>query len=72
MKESKALYGFYDYDECIGLVWETELGKIVTLEGKLNLNNNLVIRDVETGKDIDDIDLRNVLISILPQKLVIK
>lgn len=66
MKESKVLYGFWDREDCTGLVWETELGKIVTVEGKLNLKNNLSIRDTQ-GNDIADVDLRNVLMSILPQ-----
>lgn len=67
MKKSKALYGIWDYEDFTGIVWETELGKIVTCEGKLNPNSNLAIKDVETGEEISNIDLRNVLMSILPQ-----
>jgi hypothetical protein len=49
------------------LVWETELGKIVTSEGKLNIKNNLCIRDAETYVDVNDVDLRHVLMQILPR-----
>jgi hypothetical protein len=65
MKESKVLYGFKNGYDCIGLVWETELGKIITVEGKLDLTCDLQIRDIN-GKDLGDVDLRNVLMSILP------
>ena len=41
MKESKPLYGVWDGEDFTAIVWETELGKIVTCEGKLNVNNNL-------------------------------
>lgn len=50
------------------IVWETELGKIVTCEGKLNVNNNLRIKEADTNEDVDNIDLRNVLMFILPCK----
>jgi len=31
MKESIPLYAIADRTRCLGIVWETELGKIVTL-----------------------------------------
>lgn len=65
MKESKVLYSFKNGDDCIGLVWETELGKIVTVEGKLDITCDLKIRDIDQN-DLGDVDLRNVLMSILP------
>jgi len=46
---------------------ETELGKIVTIQGNLNVQYNLSIRKLPTGEEIDNIDLRNVLMEILPQ-----
>lgn len=67
MKESKALYGIWDHENFSAIVWETELGKIVTCEGRLNINNNIIIRSVDTGEDVNNVDLRNVLMSILPQ-----
>jgi hypothetical protein len=68
MKDSVPMYGFTDHDGFMGIVWDTALGKIVTIEGKLNPKSNLTIREVATGKDIGDIDLRNILMSILPTK----
>lgn len=67
MKESKPLYGISDFKDFSGLIWETELGKIVVCHGDFDINSNLVIRSVETGEDID-VDLRNVFMSILPSK----
>lgn len=66
MGESKVLYGFWDGDDFSGIVWETKLGKIVTCEGKLNLNNNLMIKDAKNN-NVDNIDLRNILMEILPR-----
>jgi len=66
MKESKPLYVIWDQKNFHAIMWETELGKIITCEGKINLNNNLIIRDIETNEDIKNVDLRNVLMSILP------
>jgi hypothetical protein len=68
MKKSKPLYGIRDSEDFMGLVWETELGMVVTCEGKWNIQNNLQIISVETGEDVGNIDLRNVLMSLLPSK----
>lgn len=68
MKNSKAIYGFRSGEEFIGLVWETDLGLVVSYEGKLDLKDDLVIRSVETGEDVKHVDLKNVLMSILPVK----
>jgi len=67
MKESKAIYGVHDHEDFSAIVWETELGRIVTCEGKLNIKNDLFIRSIETGEDVDNMDLRNILMSILPR-----
>jgi hypothetical protein len=68
MKESKPVYIISDYEQILGMVWETELGRVVTCEGKWNIKNNLSIRDIETDEEIKNIDLRNVLMEILPSK----
>ena len=65
MKESKPIYGFTDYEDCQGLVWETEKGMIVTINGKMNFSNNLSIKDVENCEEIKDVDMRNVLMEVL-------
>jgi len=67
MKESKALYGITDHDDFTAIVWETGRGLIVTTEGKLNLQSNLAIMDVKTGNKIEDVDLRNLFMEILPR-----
>jgi len=67
MKESIPLYAIADRTRCLGIVWETELGKIVTLQDDISIQNNLSIRDIKTGDEVNNIDLRNVLMSILPR-----
>lgn len=68
MTDSKAIYGIHDCEDFAAIVWETELGKVITCEGKLNIKNNIVIRSCETGEDVVSVDLRNILMSILPCK----
>lgn len=67
MKESTPIYAMYDGNNFMAIMWETELGKILTTQGNLNLNNNLRIRNISDGEDIDNVDLRNVLMSVLPK-----
>jgi hypothetical protein len=67
MKESKVLYGFWDGKDFSGIVWETELGTVITMQGSLDPQQNLRIKSVD-GKDCEDVDLRNVLMSVLPLK----
>lgn len=67
MKPSKPVYGITDNKEFNALVWETEEGRIVSCNGTLSINYDIEIFDVETGKHIDSIDLRNLLLSILPK-----
>lgn len=66
MKDSKALYAFGDSENVLGVVWETELGKIVTFQGTINPQIDLSIYDCATGNMIENVDMRNVLMSILP------
>lgn len=65
---SKEKYALINGDDFSAIVWETSLGNIITVEGKLDIKNDLRIYDVYTGEMISDIDLREVLLSILPQK----
>jgi hypothetical protein len=60
MKNSKALYAFINESECTGIVWETELGKIVTFQGNINPQMDLRIVDIASGENIGNVDLRNV------------
>lgn len=65
MKPSKPIYALSDLENFIGLVWETEKGIVVTINGELNPNNDIKIKDVTTGENIKDIDMRNVLMEVL-------
>ena len=67
MKDSMPKYAIYDScSDFTGIVWETELGKIVTVENKMSVNGDLAIYNIETNEKVNNIDLRNVLMSILP------
>ena len=65
---SKEKYVLVNGDDFSAIVWETSLGNIIIVDGKLDIKNDLKIYDVYTGEIISDIDLREVLLSILPQK----
>jgi hypothetical protein len=69
MKDSKPIFGIHDGEDFLAMVWETDLGKVVTMQGKINPQMNLMIKDCETGEYVDEVDLRNVLMQILPYKL---
>ncbi len=66
---AKALYGIRDYEDFEGVVWETKIGKIITFKGNINPQAGFLIRDCETGEDIVDEAMIDVLIEILPQKI---
>jgi hypothetical protein len=68
MKDSKALYAGMTHDGFQMIVWKTDLGLITTVQGKLDPTSDLIIKNVETGEIVSDVDLRNVLMSILPIK----
>ena len=65
---SKEKYVLVNGDDFSAIVWETSLGNVITVEGKLDIKNDLKIYDTYTGEMISNIDLREVLLSILPQK----
>lgn len=52
----------------MGVVWETEKGLVVTCEGKVDVKNDILIRDIETDEEVANVDLRNLLLSVLPTK----
>lgn len=67
MTDSIPLYAFRDTcSDFIGIIWDTEFGKIVTVENKMSINGNLDIREINTGNRVDNVDLRSLLMSILP------
>ena len=65
---SKEKYVLINGEDFSAIVWETNLGNIITVEGRLDIKNDLKIYDARTGEIISDIDLRETLISILPRK----
>jgi hypothetical protein len=65
---SKPIYAICDFEEFKGIVWQTSKGYIVTLEGKINPQSDLSIRDCDNGEEIKDIDMRDILMDILPFK----
>ena len=70
MKDSKPVYVAYDGEEFTAIVWDTELGKVITMEGKINPQMDLMIKDVVEDKYVQNIDLRNVLSPILTYKQI--
>ena len=66
---SKEKYVLINGDDFSAIVWETNLGNIITVDGKLDIKNDLKIYDAQTGEIISDIDLRETLMTVLPIKL---
>lgn len=67
MKESKPIYvAFSSDDDFQAIVWETEKGRIITTKGSINPETNIVIKDVRNCEVIKDVDIRNLLMEILP------
>jgi len=66
MKDSKAVLGMYDNEDFSAILWETELGKVLVCKGSIkNVNSNISIKDFD-GNYIKEVDMRNVLMSIIP------
>lgn len=63
---AKATHVISDYENFIGIVWETKVGRIITLEGKINPKMGFQVRDCETNKDLIYCDFVDVLADILP------
>lgn len=68
MNESKVEYAILNVDKCVALVWKTNIGRVVVVEEKIDANGDLSIYDIKEGKTIDNIDLRNLLLEILPKE----
>lgn len=50
-----------------GLMWKTKMGNIITMQGKININNGLEVIDIETHEIVKDIDLIDTLAEILSE-----
>lgn len=66
---AKPIYALRSGDDCLGIVWETKLGKFITFQGCINPQMGLEVIDCETGTSIDYIDMVDVLSEILPMDL---
>jgi hypothetical protein len=63
---SKCLYGIRN-GENIMTLWENEkLGKVLITNGKLDLTQDLLIRNAETMKDEACIDLKDFILEVFP------
>lgn len=63
---SKFKYAVKNGDNILGLMWEVDNGKeIFVTNGKVDINYDLEIRDCD-GNDIKNVDLRELLMEILP------
>ena len=65
---SKAKYIIGNLDKCIAIVWETDMGLVTVVQNNVDMNGNISLHDAKTGATVDSIDLRDLLVSLLPNK----
>lgn len=65
-KEKYFLTNGTNDDKFFAVIWETNLGNMITVKGKLDIQDNLKIYDAQSNAIVSDIDLREILLSILP------
>jgi len=63
---AKATYAIWDGENFNGLVWETEIGRIITIQGNINPQMGFMVRDCETGENVVSKDFVDILAEILP------
>jgi len=67
---SNPKYVIKNGDNHVGILWENEsLGKVLTVEESIDVNFDLEIYEVETGKLVDHVDLREFIFEALPAKV---
>jgi hypothetical protein len=61
---TKATHVISNADYILGILWEDKaLGKVlVTTNAPINVNHDLTIKEVSTGKEVNHIDLREFLL----------
>ena len=68
---SKPKYAIVNKDLCVAVVWETEIGLVtVTNDIKIDFNCDLTLIDITGGTSscvVNNIDLRDLLVSLLPK-----
>lgn len=68
MNKSKAEYAICNRTECVGIVWNTDLGRIVVMDKPIDINGDISIHECPMSGAITNIDLRNVIMEILPKE----
>lgn len=63
---TKATHIITDHADFEGIVWETKIGRIITMKGNINPQMGFTVRDIETGEDLVSSDMVDVLAEILP------
>lgn len=63
---AKATHAIWDGENFHGVVWETKIGRIITMQGSINPQMGFTVRDCETGEDVVSSDMVDVLTEILP------
>ena len=68
---SKPKYAIVNKDLCVAVVWDTEMGLVtVTNDVKVDFNCDLTLIDITSGESncvVNNIDLRDLLVSLLPK-----
>ena len=68
---SKPKYAIVNKDLCVAVVWDTEMGLVtVTNDIKIDFNCDLTLIDITSGINscvVNNIDLRDLLVSLLPK-----
>jgi hypothetical protein len=69
MNKSKAEYAICNRTDCVGIVWSTDLGRIVVMDKPIDINGDISIHACGgMGEAIVNVDLRNVIMEILPKE----
>ena len=73
MNKSKVEYALANRDGCCAIIWQTELGRIAVVDKPLDINGDISIIDCREDSEtrnriIDNIDLRNLFMEILPKE----
>jgi hypothetical protein len=67
---SKPLYAVRNGENVLGMLWETNSDKqvFVTLTNEIDINHDLEIWDIEINQYINNVDLHDLLMDVLPHK----
>jgi hypothetical protein len=68
MRDSVVVLAMNNFNGFSAVLWDTEVGKVLVTQGTLSINSDISIRGMN-GEDLDSIDLRNFLMSIIPREI---